>query len=273
MWLIRPRSRSFPAVSALICLIFLSPTSPLALCAQTTSSSERSQGISFYEQGDDLAAIKLLKVAVKRNKTDLGAWHYLGLALERQGKRSDARKAHEKAARLGDGLLEARFLNIRSGNTRVPLEDIHEPLSQAAESAQKFIALSSNLAGSKRDDWNDRVEYLRSFAEQSDPKSGASGPPQIFSGKEVTTKARVLSKPEPGYTEEARKYQVIGTVVLRAVFAADGQVKGIFPVKALPHGLTRMAINAARRIRFVPAMKDGKPVSTFMQLEYSFNLY
>ena len=38
---------------------------------------------------------------------------------------------------------------------------------------------------------------------------------KIFSGKDVTSKARVLSKPEPQYTEEARKNQVTGTVVLR----------------------------------------------------------
>ena len=40
-----------------------------------------------------------------------------------------------------------------------------------------------------------------------------------FSWQDVTTKARVLSKPEPQYTEEARKNQITGTVVLRAVFS------------------------------------------------------
>jgi len=32
-------------------------------------------------------------------------------------------------------------------------------------------------------------------------------------------------------------------------------------------------VEAARRIKFVPAMKDGKPVSMFMQLEYNFSLF
>jgi hypothetical protein len=41
----------------------------------------------------------------------------------------------------------------------------------------------------------------------------------------------------------------------------------------LPFGLTEKAIAAARLIKFVPAMKGGRPVSVHMQLEYNFNLY
>jgi len=96
---------------------------------------------------------------------------------------------------------------------------------------------------------------------------------RIFSGKEVNSKARVLSKPEPQYTEEARKNQITGTVVLRAVFTSGGQVTSIRAVNGLPFGLTERAIAAARQIRFTPATKDGRPVSMYIQLEYNFNLY
>jgi TonB family protein len=96
---------------------------------------------------------------------------------------------------------------------------------------------------------------------------------KTFSGKDVTTKARVLSKPEPQYTEEARKNQVTGTVVLRAVFTSGGQVTNIRAVSGLPYGLTERAIAAARLIKFTPATKDGHAVSMYIQLEYNFNLY
>jgi TonB family protein len=96
---------------------------------------------------------------------------------------------------------------------------------------------------------------------------------RVFSGKEVTQKARVLSKPEPQYTEEARKNQITGTVVLRAVFTSGGQVTNIRAVSGLPYGLTERAIAAARLIKFSPAMKDGRAVSMYIQLEYNFNLY
>ena len=96
---------------------------------------------------------------------------------------------------------------------------------------------------------------------------------RIFQGRDVTTKARLLSKPEPQYTEEARKNQVTGTVVLKVVFSSSGQVTNIQTMRGLPNGLTEKAIAAARQIRFEPATKDGHKVSMWMQLEYNFNLY
>jgi TonB family protein len=96
---------------------------------------------------------------------------------------------------------------------------------------------------------------------------------KIFSGREVTSKARVLSKPEPTYTEAARKNQITGTVVLRAVFSSGGSVTNIHAVSGLPDGLTERAIAAAKSIKFVPATKDGRPVSMWMELQYNFNLY
>jgi TonB family protein len=96
---------------------------------------------------------------------------------------------------------------------------------------------------------------------------------RVFSGKEVNSKARVLEKPEPTYTEAARKNQITGTVVLRAVFSASGAVTNIHAVSGLPDGLTERAIAAAHNIRFVPATKDGHPVSMWMELQYNFNLY
>ena len=105
------------------------------------------------------------------------------------------------------------------------------------------------------------------------PGGGGGGYDRIFTGKEVTSKARLISKPEPQYTEDARKNQVVGTVVLKVVFASNGSVSNIRTVSGLPYGLTERAIAAARQIKFVPATKDGHPVSMWMQLEYNFNLY
>ena len=90
---------------------------------------------------------------------------------------------------------------------------------------------------------------------------------------EVLQKARLLSKPEPQYTEEARLNQVSGTVVLRAVFSSSGEVVQIRALRTLPFGLTERAIAAARQIQFLPALRGGRPVSVSMQLEYNFNLY
>ncbi|HEX8144568.1 MAG TPA: energy transducer TonB [Pyrinomonadaceae bacterium] len=96
---------------------------------------------------------------------------------------------------------------------------------------------------------------------------------RTFSPREVTRKARILSRPEPVYPESARKYLVSGTVVLRAVFSANGEVTHIRAVKKLPHGLTERSIAAARQIKFEPAMKDGRAVSQHVLIEYNYSLY
>jgi TonB family protein len=103
--------------------------------------------------------------------------------------------------------------------------------------------------------------------------SDRDGGNQTFSGSQVEQRARVLFKPEPTYTEDARRNQVTGTVMLSVIFSSSGDVVQIRAVRTLPYGLTERAIAAARQIKFVPAVKGGHPVSVFMQLEYNFNLY
>jgi len=103
--------------------------------------------------------------------------------------------------------------------------------------------------------------------------SGNPGGQGLYRASEVDQKARLLSKPEPQYTEEARKNQLSGTVVLRAIFTSSGEVVQIRALHTLPFGLTERAIAAARQIQFVPAMNRGQRVSVSMQLEYNFNLY
>lgn len=94
---------------------------------------------------------------------------------------------------------------------------------------------------------------------------------EVFKGKDVDSRVRVLAKPEPVAVPgppEGRSGS--GTVILRAVFSSTGEVVNITVVKGISGGYTERAIEAARRIKFVPATRDGKPVSMWMQLEYNF---
>jgi TonB family protein len=98
-------------------------------------------------------------------------------------------------------------------------------------------------------------------------------PDRVYRVSELNERARVLSKPEPQYTEEARRSGITGTVILRVVFSRSGEVTNIRALQPLGGGLTEKAMAAARQIKFVPAKKNGQPVSMYMQLEYNFNLY
>lgn len=84
---------------------------------------------------------------------------------------------------------------------------------------------------------------------------------------------KILAQPKPGYTEEARKNNITGSVRLRVTFSASGSITSITPVSGLPHGLTEQAIAAARRIQFVPEKRNGVAVSKTKVVEYGFNIY
>lgn len=87
------------------------------------------------------------------------------------------------------------------------------------------------------------------------------------------TRPKITYRERARYTKEARDNKVEGKIFLSLVFGADGVIRDIQVERGLPHGLNEEAIEAAKTIRFEPAMKDGKPVSVRGKLEYSFNLY
>ena len=89
---------------------------------------------------------------------------------------------------------------------------------------------------------------------------------------EVDSKPVILYKPQPVYTDEARKNQVQGTVTLRIVIDETGVAKNIRVNRGLPDGLSEQAIEVVRKMKFRPAMKDGKPVSFPMLVEVNFFL-
>lgn len=105
------------------------------------------------------------------------------------------------------------------------------------------------------------------------PPSTPAGDEEVFMAKDTTTKVVILSRPEPRYTEEAKRNRVNGRVMLTAVFSSSGEVTNIQVVEGQPDGLTESAVEAARQIKFTPAMKDGRSVSQQVRLEYNFGNY
>ena len=95
----------------------------------------------------------------------------------------------------------------------------------------------------------------------------------VYTAREVDRQAVLLSKPEPGFTEAARQNSTSGVVTLRMALSSTGQVTNVSVIRGLPDGLTDRAIEAAMGIKFTPALKDGRPVSQWVTVEYNFNVY
>lgn len=134
-------------------------------------------------------------------------------------------------------------------------------LEENNPAVDKFL---SSVRLRKPDDQVTRIEPAPAEA-----KTGG----EAFMASEVTRRAIIVWKNEPSYTDEARAHSVIGRIRLTAVLADNGYVSEINVIEGLRDGLSERAIEATRNIRFFPALKDGKPVSQRIQLEYNFNLY
>jgi TonB family protein len=81
---------------------------------------------------------------------------------------------------------------------------------------------------------------------------------------------RLVHSPDPQYSEEARKANVQGTVILWALIRTDGRPTDLRVVRSLGMGLDEKALEAVREWRFDPAMKDGTPVSVQVNIEVNF---
>ena len=85
-------------------------------------------------------------------------------------------------------------------------------------------------------------------------------------------KAKVIYKVEPQYTEEARAKKIEGSVLLGLTIDHDGLPQDIHIKRSLESSLDQAAIEAVRKWRFLPAIKDGQPVSMWITIEVNFTL-
>lgn len=84
---------------------------------------------------------------------------------------------------------------------------------------------------------------------------------------------RVLENPAPDYSEEARKAKYQGVVIAMLIVDSNGKPRDVRVARSLGMGLDQKVIEAVRRWKFQPAMKDGNPVAVQISVEVNFRLY
>jgi TonB family protein len=76
----------------------------------------------------------------------------------------------------------------------------------------------------------------------------------------------------PDYTEEARRRNLTGEVVLEIVVRSDGRVGTVRVLNGLGAGLDQRAVEAVRQWRFRPARRQGTPVDVMVEVAVEFRL-
>jgi TonB family protein len=83
----------------------------------------------------------------------------------------------------------------------------------------------------------------------------------------------ILQKPRASYTDKARQENKNGTVRLIVTLRADGTVDDIYCLDKWNSDLENQAFQSARRVKFLPAEINGKPVDSVRMLTYGFHIY
>jgi len=90
-------------------------------------------------------------------------------------------------------------------------------------------------------------------------------------GNDVTAPVPIF-RPEPQYSEEARKAKLQGDATLSVTVEANGKVSDIRVLKPLGFGLDEEAAAAVIQWRFKPATKNGMPVRVAAAINVNFRL-
>ncbi len=83
-------------------------------------------------------------------------------------------------------------------------------------------------------------------------------------------KAKLIYKVEPEYTGDAREKKIEGSVLLGVTIDHDGVPQNPQIKRSLYPSLDQSAIDAVRKWRFEPAIKNGQPVSMYITVEVYF---
>ena len=85
------------------------------------------------------------------------------------------------------------------------------------------------------------------------------------------TRLKLLEQPLPELPQNHSTLNIQGTIILRVQFLDFGEIGEITPVKSLPPVVMEKAVAAARKIKFEPEKKDGKPVTVAKEVEYFYS--
>jgi len=76
----------------------------------------------------------------------------------------------------------------------------------------------------------------------------------------------------PEYTPKAREKKIEGDLVISAMLQRDGKIKKVKVEQGLGQGLDERAVEAVKRLAFLPAELNGQTVDANLQIVFTFKL-
>ncbi|HEY5074240.1 MAG TPA: TonB family protein [Pyrinomonadaceae bacterium] len=175
---------------------------------------------------------------------------------DRQRPEAEARlREVQESLELHDRMLQQREegqKKVEELRTTLAQLGKNQPVDEARmKDVREKIALMEKLYTPERE-----REVQRTIAEMQKPQTDR--------------KARVIYRVDPEYPQDAREKKIEGTVVLSMTIDHDGIPQNVQVKRSLSPSLDQSAVDAVRKWRFEPAIKNGQPASMFVSFDVYF---
>jgi len=207
---------------------------------------------------------------------------YLGSGGGGGGDRSSIPATKGTPPKFSDQQLARPVIVVRNPNPLLPVDStvLGEPLVKLPQSNQIGDLLSSNVILPSNGTGREGGAGSGSHGGLGSGPGAGVGPGSesgygdgaLRPGAGVSA-PRAIYDPEPEYSEEARRVRFQGMVVLSIVVDQAGHARDIRVARSVGLGLDEKAIEAVKKWKFAPGMKDGHPVAVGVNVEVNFRLY
>jgi TonB family protein len=217
---------------------------------QDAATGALQQGIELLKAQQYDAAIAKFQEAISARGGNFAEAHFqTGLAYFQSDRNAEAAKEFDKAAEQNPE--EPKFQRY------IAEVALFEPDFQKALDAYERYLDAMSPRDDQRADALKRVSKLRMFALGT------------YEAGVEDRKVQFLSNPKPVYPQSV-KDNIVGDVIVEAVFTADGDIFDVRVIKSLRKEFDDAAMDMISHLRFKTAIKGGKPASQKQKLKLHY---
>jgi TonB family protein len=256
----------------------------IAPVAPASSPDVQAPSVKIFTPGPgvtapDLLPLSMAPIADEKCKKKEDGKVLLSLFVDTDGRPRNIMFIHPLASELDTFALRIASLDRFKPGT---VDDQPVVVAESLEiGIQSCIQESKNSAGKKsyslrmRSVPSQRLETFPHPPEEARLESDnaswkATG--KLYKVGDGVSPPATLNNVEAEFTDSARDAKYQGTCLLSLIVDEHGMPENITVVRGLDHGLTENSINAVRRYRFKPAMKNGEPVPVKISIEVKYKL-